>query len=139
MKCKPCFKVKSHSSCQASALLLVRVVMGVAFLMHGFGKIQAPFNWMGPESPVPGFLQFLAALSEFGGGISLILGLLVPLFSLGLAFTMAVAVYMHAIVKGDGFVGGYELAAVYLSLSLLFMAVGPGQYSADHKIFGEKS
>ena len=34
-----------------------------------------PFGWMGPEAPVPGFLQGMAVLAEFGGGLALILGI----------------------------------------------------------------
>lgn len=121
------------------ALLLVRILMGVALIMHGWGKIQTPFSWMGPDAPVPGILQFLAALSEFGGGIALLLGLLTSLAMLGLFCTMAVAVHMHAVIKGDPFVGGYELAALYLVLAVMFIIAGPGKFALDGKIFGNKS
>ncbi len=125
------------------ALLLLRLVVGVAFMFHGAGKIVNPFGWMGPDAGVPGILQALAALSEFGGGLALILGLLTPLASLGIFFTMVVATHMHAVLRGDPFVakgGGpsYELALVFLAVSLVFMLVGPGRYSADAKIFGER-
>ncbi len=121
----------------------MRLIMGAAFILHGLGKIQNPFGWMGPEAPVPGIFQFLAALSEFGGGISLILGLLVPLFASGLAFTMLVATSMHMFVMKDPFVnptGGssYELALTYFGLSLVWLAVGPGKFALDKMIFGEK-
>src|SRR6187397_750178 len=98
------------------ALLLFRLIVGTAFVFHGWGKIQSPMSWMGPDSPVPGFLQFLAALSEFGGGIAWVLGLLTPVASLGVGITMTVAVCMHAIVMKDPFVASgpgqssYELA-----------------------------
>jgi len=126
------------------ALLLLRLVMGIAFIFHGWGKIQMPFGWMGPEAPVPGFFQFLAALSEFGGGIALIVGLLTSLASLGLAFTMAVAVFFHAVIQKDPFVnfsggGAYELPLVYFGLAILFLITGPGKFSVDSKIFGERS
>lgn len=120
-------------------LLLVRIVVGVALIMHGWGKIQTPFGWMGPDAPVPGILQFLAALSEFGGGIALILGLLTSVAMLGLACTMAVAVHMHAVIKGDPFVGGYELALVYLVLAVMFIMTGPGKFALDNKVFGNKN
>ena len=124
------------------ALLLVRLVAGIGMMFHGWGKIQSPFSWMGPDAPVPGILQALAALSEFGGGLALILGLLTSLAMLGLAITMAVAVYTHAIVKGDPFVGqggSYELAAIYFVISVLFIVVGPGKFALDSKLFGNKS
>ncbi len=126
------------------ALLLLRLIVGVAFLYHGWGKIQNPFAWMPPTAPVPGFFQFLGAISEFGGGIALILGLLTRLASLGLGFTMAVAVLMHAVVMGDPFVnmtGGssFEPALGYLGISILFLALGAGKFSLDSKIFGERN
>ncbi len=73
----------------AFSFLLLRLFAGSALMMHGWGKIQAPFNWMDkmPNHP-PAILQALAALSEFGGGLALILGLLTPLACLGIACTM---------------------------------------------------
>lgn len=134
-----CFKPKDHSSFASVALLVLRLAVGVAFILHGWGKIQTPFGWM-PGDNVPGFLQFLAAVSEFGGGIALILGLLTHLFSLGLFFTMLVATYFHAVVLGDPFVskggGAYELALIYACVSLAFLALGPGKFSLDQVIFG---
>ena len=140
---KEYFKPTVQSTKSSVGLLIFRLVAGTAFMMHGFGKIQNPFAWMGAEAPVPGIFQFLAAVSEFGGGLAWILGLMTALGSLGAAFTMAVAVYMHMIVRGDPFVsaaGGssYELAALYLVIAIVMMLTGPGKYSADAKIFGEK-
>lgn len=116
-------------------LLLLRLVVGLAFMIHGWGKIQSPFNWMGPQAPVPGIFQALAALSEFGGGLALILGALVPLASLGLFFTMLVATLFHAVAQKDPFVskGGpsYELALVYLVIAVVMLTTGPGLYSVD--------
>lgn len=142
MNLQRCLQPTSHSAKASVALLLVRVVVGLAFMLHGWGKIQNPFAWMGPDAPVPGLFQFLAALSEFGGGLALILGLLVPLASLGIICTMLVATFMHAVVLKDPFVAkgagqaSYELALVYLTLAILFLTAGPGRISLDAKIFG---
>lgn len=135
--------VRNHALSVDISLLLLRVTMGYAFILHGWGKIQNPFNWMGEEAGVPGIFQALAALSEFGGGIALILGLLTCLASLGIACTMIVAVFMHAVVMGDPFVnmtggGAYELALIFLLISILFITAGPGRFSIDRKIFGTK-
>ena len=105
-------------------------------------KSRTPSAGWVPDAFAPGLLQALAALSEFGGGIAWIIGLLVPLASLGIACTMAVAVCMHAFMRGDPFVsvGGssYELAAVYFCVSILLLAAGPGRFSLDGKIFGPR-
>lgn len=124
-------------------LLLIRLVCGYAFVLHGWGKIQSPLNWMGKESSIPGIFQSLAAISEFGGGIALISGFLTRLGAFGIGCTMAVAVYMHRFVMGDPFVnlaGGrsYEPASVYLLIVLLLVISGPGRFSLDRKIFGLK-
>lgn len=118
------------------ALLLLRVICGTAFMYHGWGKIQDPFNWMGPDAFAPGFLQGLAALSEFGGGLAWVLGFVTQLASLGIMSTMIVAVYLHAAMRGDPFVasqGGpsYELAAVYFSVAVLLLVRGPGRLAID--------
>ena len=138
------FAVPEHSTFADFALLLLRVVFGLAFMFHGWGKIQHPFNWMGPDSPFPGVLQGLAALSEFGGGLALILGLLTPLAALGIFCTMAVAFSFHAFVNGDPFVAmgpgqaSFEPAAVYLCIAVLLIALGPGRLSLDRMIFGTR-
>lgn len=137
------FSAPSYSKQVDAALLLVRLVVGVAFMFHGWGKIQNPMSWAGPDSAIPGILLALAALSEFGGGLALILGLLTRLAALGIACTMVGAVHMHLVVMGDPFVamgGGrsYELAAVFLVIAVLFVAAGPGALSLDRKIFGGK-
>ena len=140
---KKYFKTPLQPKYASYALLFLRLIVGVAFILHGWGKIQTPFSWMPPESPVPGIFQFLAALSEFGGGIALVTGLMVPLACLGLAFTMAVATSFHVFVFKDPFVnlkGGssFEPALVYFGIAILFIVLGPGKFSLDHKIFGEK-
>ncbi len=124
------------------ALLILRLAAGIAFMLHGWPKIQHAFNWMGPDAAIPGILQALAAFSEFFGGLAWVLGLLTPLASLGMFFTMAVAVFFHA-SKGDPFVsmGGasYEPALIYLCVSLVLMLVGPGSFSLDALCAAKKS
>ncbi len=138
------FAVKQQSYHLDIIFLILRLVTGVAFILHGWGKIQAPMSWMGPESPVPGILQALGAIAEFGGGIALILGLLTRLAGFGLACTMVVAALLHAVVLKDPFVAGkggggsYELATLYLVISIMFMVQGPGRFSIDQKIFKEQ-
>ena len=138
------FRISSHSTFASMVLLILRIVAGSAFLHHGWQKIQNPLGWMGPQSSIPGFLQLLAAISEFGGGICWVLGLLLPLASLGIASTMTIAVYFHSVVSKDPFVnltGGpsYELASVYLGIALVFLVLGPGKFSLDRLIFGERT
>ncbi len=130
----------SENASASLALLTLRLVMGVAFVLHGMPKIESPFSWMGPEAPIPGIFQGLAALAEFGGGLALIIGLATPLAALGLIGTMAVAV-LFLIKSGLPFVSkgtpSYELALLYFVISFLFLVCGAGRYSVDHKTWAK--
>jgi putative oxidoreductase len=124
-------------------LLALRVVVGAAFMFHGWPKIQKPMAWMGPEAPVPAVLQAAAAVAEFVGGAALVVGLFTRFFALLLTITMAVAAGMVHISRGDPFVGkqgepSWELAAVYFACSLLFLLAGPGRYSLVALLFGRR-
>jgi putative oxidoreductase len=143
MTVKRLFSVPEQSTFADLGLVLIRVVAGFAFMLHGWGKIQNPFGWMGPDAFAPGFFQALAALSEFGGGLAWILGLLTPLASLGIACTMAVAFFFHSVVRGDPFVPtaigpSSELAAVFFCIAVLMIALGPGRLSLDRPLFGRR-
>lgn len=127
----------------AAGLLIVRLVFGLGILQHGWPKIQHAFNWMGPDAPVPGLMQALAALSEFGGGLALMLGLLTPLAMFGLTCTMLVAIVVVHLSAGDPFVSltgspSYELAALYLAVALTMIIIGPGKFSLDALLFGKR-
>lgn len=141
MDLKTTVKAREYGTATDATLLVLRVVAGIAFMIHGWPKIQNPFGWMGPDASIPGVFQALASLAEFGGGLAWILGLLNPLASLGIACTMVVAVWFHAVLRGDPFVGqggSYEPAAVYLCVALVLIAAGPGRVSLDRVIFGRR-
>jgi putative oxidoreductase len=124
------------------ALLLLRVVVGSAFVLHGSGKIVHAFTWMGPA--IPGWLQAMAAMSEFGGGLALVAGLLTPLAALGLIGTMVGALAMVHLPSGHPFVSpdpakpAFELPLIYLIVNLSVLLAGPGAYSLDSILFNRK-
>jgi putative oxidoreductase len=116
-------------------LLALRLIVGTAFILHGWPKIQNPTSWMGPEGP-PAIFQLASALAEFGGGIALIVGLLTPIAAGALAINMAVALAIAHFPKGQPFVGNgpggsFELPLVYFGVMLALFFVGPGRYSLD--------
>ena len=124
----------------AVACILVSVVAGCSAK-----STEKPAD-SGAASGMPGVLQAAAATSEFVGGAALILGLLTPLASLGLAGTMAAAIGMVHVPKGDPFVsppgwkgGSWELAAVYLAAVVLLLLAGPGRLSLDALLFGKRA
>ena len=123
-------------------LLVLRVVAGSAMAIHGWQKISKGMTTWGDGMGIPAPLQACAAIAEFGGGIGWVLGALMPLASLGLIITMAVATYKVAIVNQAPFVArpgesSYESAAGYLAVAVMFLVVGPGRLAVDSLLFGK--
>jgi putative oxidoreductase len=118
------------------ALLLVRVVVGVTFLMHGLDKLG---DLSGTEQffdsldiPAPSVMAPFVALLEMVEGIALIVGLLAPLFGLALAGDMLVAALTQHIENGFfAMDGGYELVLILGIASLGIVVAGAGRLSVD--------
>ena len=127
----------------ALGLLVLRVGIGIAFVIHGFPKV-----FMGgavglakglAATGIPGGVvaAYLAGGAEFFGGIALILGLLTRPATAVMAFTMLIALIFH-LNKGDKFVAySHALESGILFLGL-FIA-GPGKFSLDYLFWGTKS
>ena len=142
---KKIFSVQEHSAQVSVSLLIMRVIIGAAFMFHGWSKIQNPAGWLpeGGPMPISPFFQTLAAISEFCGGAAMILGFLNPLANFGIGVTMLTALYLHMIVRKDTFVsmtGGpsYELALVFLGFAVMLLLTGPGKFSLDRILFGKR-
>src|SRR5918997_433108 len=81
-------------------LALLRVVAGVAMAVnHGASKIQDPSQIIGGASrlgfPAPTFFGWMAAISEFFGGILLALGLATRPAAFLIGCTMFTAAFVH--------------------------------------------
>jgi putative oxidoreductase len=123
-------------------LLLLRIVVGVIFVGHGAQKLFGRFGGGGPEGTAqffatigyrrPRLLAVVAGLSEFGGGLLLIAGLLTPLAALLIATVMLNAI--ATVVFPKGFLGGYEFELTLLTVVVALAATGPGRISLDHAI-----
>lgn len=123
-------------------LLVLRIGIGIMFMLHGFPKITGgPEAWTRLGGAIgilginffPAFWGFMAALSEFGGGLLLVLGLFTRSASFFLMVTMIVATLMH-ISNGDSFGRfSHALESVILFFSLLL--IGPGKFSLDSLLF----
>ncbi|HRC85080.1 MAG TPA: DoxX family membrane protein [Thermoanaerobaculia bacterium] len=121
-------------------LLVLRLGLGVAFILHGYPKMfGGPEKWqaVGKVTEIvgihlyPAAFGFAAAFAEFGGGILLILGLFSRLAAFLMCCTMVMATTMH-LHRGDGFGDwshAFELACVFFAL----IFVGPGKLSIDGK------
>lgn len=111
------------------ALLLVRMVVGSTFVLHGLQKTFGFFGGSGVAGftgwlqtiGVPVWLGTIAAYVELLGGISVLLGILPELGALGLMCLMVGAIYLVHGSKGYfGQNGGFEYP---LNLLLLCVAI----------------
>src|ERR1700720_4193461 len=110
---------------QSLGLLVLRLVVGLAFILHGLPKIQNPMHWMGDK--VPSIFQLASAIAEFGGGIALILGFLTPIAAAALAINMIAALALvhwpqHQPFVGKGGAPNFELPLVYLAIMIGLIA-----------------
>ena len=93
---------------------------------------------MGPHAFAPAWLQAIAAIVEFFGGIALVLGFLTPLVAVGILIDMAVAIFTVHLPMGGEWIGGrmsFEIPLFYFVAMLAFIVAGPGEYSVD-AVFG---
>ena len=118
------------------ALLLLRLVIGVAFVLHGAPKMAHASTWMNtmPFHP-PAFLQETAAVAEFFGGLALVIGVASRVAAGLIAIDMLVAIAAVHIPAHTPLVsaGGesMELPGVYLVGALAIVLTGPGKWSVD--------
>ena len=134
---------KHIDASESAAILLVRLVMGAAFILHGWPKIQHATTWMNAMgSSMPGPIQALSALLEFGGGILLLLGLITPLGALAIVLQMIGALSLVHLPHHDPFVAvgktSFELPLLYLVVAGTILATGPGAFSLDALFFHER-
>lgn len=127
------------------APVIIRVALGVVFIMHGAQKLFGAFGGPGIEGVV-GFVGSLGftpalfwawtlALVEFIGGVLLVAGVFVRSIAFLIAIDMIVAWMMVHGSKGF-FVGsgGYEFVFVLLAMSLAVMLHGSDKMSVS-KLF----
>lgn len=109
------------------ALLLLRVVLGIVFFVHGAQKVLGWFGGSGLEKwigfmdsvNIPKPLAYAAAYAEMIFGITLVLGIYTKLSALTAFVFMLFAIYLVHWDKGF-FVnkGGYEYSLVLAIASL---------------------
>lgn len=123
------------------ALLIIRVVLGLAIARHGAEKLFGWFGGYGLNGTAgffeqlgwrPGRLFVLGAIGgELGGGLLTILGLGGPIGPALIIMVMLVAIFSVHFAKGFAQTnGGYELNTMYI-LAALAPAFDLGAYSLD--------
>jgi putative oxidoreductase len=115
---------------QPLGLLVLRLVLGAIMIAHGyplvFGGIHHHMDTVRSLN-LPGWMAYLSAASQFGGGILLVVGFLTRLAALGICITMVVAIL--GVHWKNGFLGQgnyqFPLALAAIAFSLIFTGAGP--------------
>ena len=134
-----------------TAMLVLRVLLGIVFFPHGMQKLLGWFGGYGfagtmdmftTKLAIPAVFAFLAIMAEGLGSLGLITGFLTRIAAFGITVNMIVAVYlMHwqnglfmnwfGNQKGEGF--EFHLLAVAIAVAV--MIGGSGAYSLDYHLF----
>lgn len=131
-----------------AGLLLLRIWLGSVFLwVHGspmlfkgdvlktWQNVGEAIQYWGITWPPPKFWGFMAMLTETGGIILFIIGLLFRPACILLAIVMSVAATHHFMIEKT-FPSGLREASHAMELGILFLSmifIGPGKYSIDRE------
>lgn len=116
-------------------MLLLRVVLGILLISHGYSKLVAFntlkhtfMNFMGLGSTVS---LLLIIFAEVFCSVFLILGLFTRFAAIPIIIAMFVVVFM--VSNGDVF-GAGEKGMIYLASAITILFCGPGKISVDGMI-----
>ncbi len=134
------FLLASESG-RETAFLVLRVVLGLLMMVHGWPKVLGgPERWAGLGGVMETFgITFApmlwgaaAAFSELFGGALLILGLLTRPAAALIVFTMAIAALNHAL-GGDPFGRISHPSAIGVGCLAILLG-GPGRLALDRRL-----
>lgn len=114
------------------ALLLLRIGVGVIFIVAGWGKLtgiegtQGFFGNLG--IPLPGLMAWVVAIIEFFGGLMVLIGAYIRIPTLLMAIIMIVAL-LTTKLGGEFSAARVDLLLMLMSSSLFIL--GSGKYSID--------
>jgi putative oxidoreductase len=125
-------------------LTILRVLVGITFLLHGLPKLQGLGGFTGFVAslgfPLPGFFAILILALEVGGGLLLIAGVATRWVSLLFAIEMIVTTLLVKL-PNLGFIAppgapnaGAELDLLLLAGALLLLTHGPGPLSVERNV-----
>ena len=140
--------MRSLAKLQPYALMLVRVVLGVAMVYHSWTKVYPAdglqhavrhgqllasvehFNDFVAHLGLPRWLGYFSTATEFLGGLCLLLGLLTRIWALLVAINMMVAIVTVNAHRGYP---GSEYSLALTVMALLLVTAGSGALSLDRR------
>lgn len=126
--------------CAMWSLTLLRVVMGIILINHGYVKLfgestQLLAFFESTVLPAPGAMLILAGIIEFFGGILLILGLMTRLVAVIVALEFIVILLFVKLKSG---LSQVELELLIFTTVIVLSNLGAGKWSVDGWLQGRK-
>lgn len=114
--------------------LPIRILAGIAFIAHGIPKLADPAMTQGffGNIGLPPELAIPIGLLEVIGGIALLVGLVTRIASILLIIEMIGSSIVAKL--SEGFVGGFELDLLLMSVAISLLLTGPGKISVEYGI-----
>jgi len=122
-----------------NVLALVRVIVGLLILYHGFEifneeVMKGYLEWDTFKKPTGKALVYLGKSGELLSGISLVLGLFTRIGALLLMGTLS---YITFFIGHGRFWYEDQHPFLFVLFGVLFLFTGPGSWSLDEKFFGK--
>ena len=110
--------------------LILRLILGLVFLYHGFNKIIKLSSWTESmeKKGIHSIISVLAAIFEFILGLCLCFGFFTKYAAVGAALFMVAAIYLSHIKDP---IKKYVYQITLLLIAVLICIDGPGIYSID--------
>jgi putative oxidoreductase len=121
-------------------LVILRVVLGIAILVHGWSKLSGGvgnvagfFGTLG--IPAPGLMAWVVTIVELVGGILLVVGFLSQIAGILITLDMLGAILFAYLLRGAPFIEKgaitWEKEAIFAAAALCIALAGPGAWSVD--------
>jgi putative oxidoreductase len=122
-----------------AALLAIRVILFVSFLLHGLMKFNMGLSNVGEGFakmgiPLPSIAGPGIAILETVGAVALLLGIGTRIVAALLVCDMLGAILFVHMKNGYTGQGGMELVALLGTLALALVLAGAGRYSVDARL-----
>ncbi len=137
--------IRSLAKLQPWALTLLRVVLGVSMLTHGWAKL-IPAGGLHRSHPLAGFdtfnhfvtslglpywLGYVSIVTEFFGGLFLVFGLLTRFWAFLILGNMLVALW--TVDRHHGYAGS-EYTLALITMAFLLVVAGSGAAAMDRRM-----
>jgi putative oxidoreductase len=134
--------MKFLKSFEPLALFVLRAVLALIFLAHGYPKLVHPTPAMRDffvSHGLPGYFLHVSGILECFGAVLLLIGLFTRPVALLLATEMSVAIWKVHSLHGIMSVKDYEFPLALGAACFALATIGAGLLSADHVVFGADS